>query len=207
MRYVLIFLTMLFMAGCANQVTVRAPQSLSTAVVTPQQPIVAPVAKVATAPPTELTAVVSPSPKDLDLEQVNCLSDAIYYEARGENEKGQAGVGYVVMNRVHSKKWPDTVCKVVYQCSHIKHHGRQSKQKVCQFGWASKKHRVNDAKAYAHAQDLARLVMLGFVHNPVGHCTYFHSTAERTLRGSRYALRIRIEHHLFYAYKDELASI
>jgi len=204
MRYVLILLAMLFMAGCATKETIRAPLSSSAAIVASQPTTVAPVVKTAPAPITELTATLLPPPKDLDNRQVACMADAIYYESRGEPEKGQEGVGYVVLNRVHSKKWPDTVCSVVYQCTRVSRH---SKRKVCQFGWASERHHVTDAKAYAHALDLARLVMLGFAPNPIGHCTYFHSTAERTPRGVKYALRKRIDHHVFYAYQDELAKL
>lgn len=46
---------------------------------------------------------------------VECLTQAIYYEARNESEEGQAAVAEVVMNRSRSGSYPRSVCAVVYQ--------------------------------------------------------------------------------------------
>lgn len=45
------------------------------------------------------------------------LALTIYGEARGEGKKGMRMVGEVVMNRVASPVYPNTVCGVVYQKS------------------------------------------------------------------------------------------
>lgn len=47
--------------------------------------------------------------------EVNCLAEAVYYEARSERLAGQKAVAEVVLNRVKSKHFPNTVCGVVYQ--------------------------------------------------------------------------------------------
>jgi len=39
----------------------------------------------------------------------------IFLEARGEPITGQYHVGAVILNRVHSEQYPDTVCEVVNQ--------------------------------------------------------------------------------------------
>ena len=44
-----------------------------------------------------------------------CLALAIYYEARSEPVGGQIMVAEVIMNRVESEHYPDTVCGVVWQ--------------------------------------------------------------------------------------------
>ena len=44
-----------------------------------------------------------------------CLAVAIYFEARGEPVDGQFAVGEVIMNRVKSEDYPDTVCDVVFE--------------------------------------------------------------------------------------------
>jgi spore germination cell wall hydrolase CwlJ-like protein len=49
-----------------------------------------------------------------DAEQ-DCLANAVYFEARGESIDGQLAVADVVLNRVASKKYPDTICEVVTQ--------------------------------------------------------------------------------------------
>ena len=46
---------------------------------------------------------------------VNLLARAIYGEARGEPYTGQVAVGAVIMNRVRSSKFPNTIAGVIYQ--------------------------------------------------------------------------------------------
>lgn len=46
---------------------------------------------------------------------VNLLAKAIYGEARGEPYTGQVAVGAVIMNRVKSSKFPNTIAGVIYQ--------------------------------------------------------------------------------------------
>lgn len=58
----------------------------------------------------------------------HCLAQAIYHEFRGEPEIGQWAVAAVVLNRVTSSRYPDSVCGVVFQ-------GAQS-GRACQFSFA-----------------------------------------------------------------------
>jgi spore germination cell wall hydrolase CwlJ-like protein len=51
----------------------------------------------------------------LAADERNCLATAIYHEARGESEDGQWAVANVIINRAFSKKYPSTICGVVYQ--------------------------------------------------------------------------------------------
>jgi len=44
-----------------------------------------------------------------------CLAQAIYHEARGEPREGQLAVANVIINRAFSKKYPQTICGVVFQ--------------------------------------------------------------------------------------------
>lgn len=46
---------------------------------------------------------------------IECLTQAIYYEARNESEEGQSAVAEVIMNRSRSGRYPQDVCQVVYQ--------------------------------------------------------------------------------------------
>ena len=51
-----------------------------------------------------------------DLE-CQSLAVAMYYEARGDGTKGMVGVANVVLNRLYSEKYPDTIVEVVHQPS------------------------------------------------------------------------------------------
>lgn len=60
--------------------------------------------------------------------ETGCLATAIYYEARSESELGQIAVAQVVLNRVTSRKYPNSICGVVYQNAHMSNR--------CQFSFA-----------------------------------------------------------------------
>jgi spore germination cell wall hydrolase CwlJ-like protein len=47
------------------------------------------------------------------LDEVMCLAQNIYFEARAESISGKAGVANVTKNRVEDSRWPDTYCGVV----------------------------------------------------------------------------------------------
>lgn len=51
---------------------------------------------------------------EIDSELV-CLAKVIVHEAGNQSEKGQLAVAQVVMNRLHSPKFPKTICSVVMQ--------------------------------------------------------------------------------------------
>lgn len=52
---------------------------------------------------------------DTKSKELRCLALNIYFEARGEAPEGQLAVALVSMNRVHSKRYPNSVCRVVWQ--------------------------------------------------------------------------------------------
>jgi spore germination cell wall hydrolase CwlJ-like protein len=59
--------------------------------------------------------------------EVDCLTKAIYFEARGESIVGQIAVGLVTINRKNSSLFPSTICKVISQV-----------KPVCQYSWYCK---------------------------------------------------------------------
>ena len=59
-----------------------------------------------------------------------CLAKNIYFEGRGESTIGQLAIGLVTLNRVKNKRFPQSICKVVWQ------KGRNRRDKlVAQFSW------------------------------------------------------------------------
>ena len=56
---------------------------------------------------------------------LDCLTAAVYYEARSEPLEGQEAVAQVVLNRVRNPAFPDSVCGTVYEGS--------SRETGCQF--------------------------------------------------------------------------
>jgi N-acetylmuramoyl-L-alanine amidase len=71
---------------------------------------------VADAQTSEPTVIATVKPIDTPASsQVDCLVKVMNHEAGGEGRQGQKAVGYVVMNRAKSGKFPNSVCGVVYQ--------------------------------------------------------------------------------------------
>jgi len=48
-------------------------------------------------------------------EDLDCLSEALYFEARGTNYEGERAVGEVILNRASDSRFPASVCGVVDQ--------------------------------------------------------------------------------------------
>ncbi len=53
--------------------------------------------------------------KKYTASELRYMTSIIYCEARGESYAGQKAVGIVVMNRVRSKEFPNSIKKVIYQ--------------------------------------------------------------------------------------------
>jgi hypothetical protein len=99
-----------------------------------------------------------------------CLADAVYFEARGEQPRGQMAVAQVVMNRVFSGFYPSTVCGVVYQNAH--------RYLACQFTFACDgiPDRITEPDAWELAKKIARDTLDGNVWLPeVGKATHYHA--------------------------------
>ncbi|HNR78000.1 MAG TPA: cell wall hydrolase, partial [Parvularculaceae bacterium] len=107
----------------------------------------------------------------LDEEERTCLAQAIYYEARGESQRGQIAVAEVIMNRVRSGYYPNSICGVVYQGSH--------RSTGCQFTFTcdgSLNHRPR-GRAWDRAQRVATAVMLGYTRPITQGATHYHTHA------------------------------
>lgn len=132
------------------------------------------------------------TPVNVPSDPVECLTQAIYYEARSEGEDGQAAVAEVVMNRSRSPSYPQDICKVVYQ--------RNSR--TCQFTFTCDgsigRGRVNLA-AWAQAEQIARRVYASGgrsllpAHSVNYHADYVRPTWSRRLERVR-----QIGAHVFY---------
>lgn len=61
------------------------------------------------------TSVTTTNSSSLSEAEINQLAKMIYAEARGESYTGQVAVGAVIMNRIESDLFPDTLEGVLYQ--------------------------------------------------------------------------------------------
>jgi len=99
-----------------------------------------------------------------------CLTDAIYFEARGEAVRGQIAVAQVVVNRAFSGYYPTTICGVVYQNS--------NRHLSCQFTFACDGIRdvVKEPDMWERARKIAKETLDGRLWLPeVGKSTHYHA--------------------------------
>lgn len=61
--------------------------------------------------------------------QLDCLTRNIYFEAGSEPFEGKIAVAQVTINRVNSDRYPDDICKVVFQKNVF------YDKVICQFSW------------------------------------------------------------------------
>ena len=100
-----------------------------------------------------------------------CLTEAVYFEARGEPLRGQQAVAQVVMNRVFSGYYPNNVCGVVFQ--------NASHYLACQFTFACEHKdlsRIEEPDMWAQAKHIARDELDGRIWlSDIGHATHYHA--------------------------------
>jgi spore germination cell wall hydrolase CwlJ-like protein len=127
--------------------------------------------------------------------EVKCLATAIYFEARGESEKGQIAVAQVVLNRLKNPAYPKTICSVVYQ--------NKDKRNRCQFSFACDgiPDRVSDKESWAKSQVLARRVLNDdrtLYMSSIGAATHYHATYVRPRWARSMKKMDKIGRHVFY---------
>jgi len=127
-------------------------------------------------------------------EAHNCLAEAIYYEARGESFTGQMAVADVVMNRVRSGVYPNSVCEVVLQGSHL--------ATGCQFTFTCDGSRAVRPRglAWDRAKLIASQVLMGF-SRPITHrATHYHTYEVAPVWSASLVETTRIGAHIFYRF-------
>ncbi len=141
----------------------------------------------------------------LDQAEFECMRANMYYEARNQrSDEAYIAVGYTVLNRVASKRYPDSICGVISQAR------RDSKgnpiRHKCQFSWycdgkpdVPNLNNVLERRAWERATELAAQVMRNEVDNPIGNATMYHATYVNPHWKRAYHKVATIETHIFYS--------
>lgn len=127
------------------------------------------------------------------LRSLQCLAEAIYYEARSESEDGQRAVAQVVLNRVRHPAYPGSVCGVVYQ-GPLRAGGGCQFTFTCDGSLAS----APGGPGWDRARRLAAEALAGYVHAPVGLATNYHTHQVLPDWAFRLAKATIIGNHIFY---------
>ncbi len=127
------------------------------------------------------------------LAEHRCLSEALYYEARGEGKPGQKAIAEVIFTRMRTGNYGHSICAVVYEGSNQPH---------CQFSFTCNgdlthpKQRV----AWMQAQQLAARILTGEepLRGVTGGATNFHAVSVEPDWSFELARTAQIGNHIFY---------
>lgn len=149
---------------------------------------------------TDAAAALDAMPKAVGGPQWSCLTEAIYFEARSETLRGQVAVAEVILNRVDSRKYPNSICKVVNQGA--------SKKNACQFSYNcdGKTEKMSERGARERAGKIARALMDGQARNLTGGATHYHATYVKPRWAKKLVKTAEIDSHIFYRYPIKVAS-
>ncbi|MFY2826174.1 cell wall hydrolase [Ruegeria sp. MALMAid1280] len=139
-------------------------------------------------------------PKAAGNEGFKCLAEALYFEARGESVRGQFAVAEVILNRVKSSRFPNSLCGVIKQGT--------GKKYQCQFTYTCDGHKevIREKKAYERVSKVARAAIDGVAKELTEGATHYHTTAVNPSWSRVYKETARIGVHIFYRHNYRTAS-
>ena len=131
--------------------------------------------------------------------QWRCLAEALYFEARGESVKGQFAVAEVIMNRVDSRYYPNSICGVIKQGTGRKY--------GCQFTYTCDgvKEVIANPQAFRRVGKVAALMAGGAPRQLTKGATHYHTTSVRPKWSRKFPRTATIGVHHFYRPRYEVS--
>ena len=133
-------------------------------------------------------------------KQWYCLTEALYFEARGESLRGQIAVAEVILNRVDSKLYPNTICGVIQQGQH--------RRNACQFSYNcdGKANRIGNKKVFDRLGKIAWSMIKGTPRKLTGQALYYHNTSVSPRWSRKFHRTAKIGSHIFYRRSIKLSK-
>jgi spore germination cell wall hydrolase CwlJ-like protein len=127
------------------------------------------------------------------LAEHRCLSEVMYFEARGEGEEGQRAIAEVVFHRMAHGDYGHSICAVVYEGAG--HSG-------CQFSFAcdGELAQPKEQEPWRETQILAARILTGEVRltDATGNATHFHAVSVTPDWSGDMERTVQIGNHVFY---------
>lgn len=127
---------------------------------------------------------------DIPDEELHCLAENIYHEARDQGVEGMQAVAFVTLNRVDHVNYPDSICGVVYDKN--------------QFSWTTgapviDSDNVIERRAWETALTIAYDVFSGKVDNTFYGVTHYHATYVSPEWSTAALAHTQVGDHIFYS--------
>lgn len=132
--------------------------------------------------------------------QTACLAEALYFEARGESIRGQFAVAEVILNRVDSPSFPNSICGVIHQGTGRKY--------ACQFTYTCDGYPevIREKSAFTTVSKVAAIMAKGGARPLTDGATYYHTRAVSPSWSRKFARTASIGVHHFYRRHTRLSS-
>ena len=135
----------------------------------------------------------------VEKQQVECLAQNIYYEAGYEPTQGQIAVAMVTLNRVHSGKYPKSICGTM----------AQKVEETCQFSWycddykrvqsESYRYTRREKEVFEHSRAVALYTYLNYKHiQDITKGALFFHTKDIKPKWVNVKATATIGNHIFY---------
>ncbi len=127
-------------------------------------------------------------------DEIACLALNIYFEARGEPDRGKFAVGHVVLNRVAGARFPDTICAVIRQGGEVRRHR-------CQFSWwcDGRSDKPRNKTEWRRSNEIALNVYWGRSTDPTEGAQWYHADYVSPSWRKDFKAGPKIGRHLFYS--------
>lgn len=131
---------------------------------------------------------------------LNCLAQAVYYEAASEGVDGGRAVAQVVLNRMRHPGYPASICGVVYQGA--------DRTTGCQFTFTCDGSllRTPLASLWARSRKIAEDALSGRVYAPIGHATHYHADYVLPYWADSLDKTAQIGRHIFYRLRSTMGD-
>ena len=154
------------------------------------------------------TPILEPEPEPetvadpaINQAELTCLAKNIYFESANESDLGKIAVAMVVLNRVNSPDFPNTICEVVHQPSR-----KAGSPKSCQFSWTcdGKPDKIRDSEKFQAIKSLSRDILKSrdTIVDIVDGALYYHAVYVQPKWAKYFEKVARIDTHIFYKNKD-----
>ena len=147
----------------------------------------------------ETVTLHKPQPKpEYSKNDIDCLAQNIYYEARNQSSLGQIAVAHVVLNRVKDEDFPATICGVVKQA---KFKDGKVIRHQCQFSWFcdGTNLKTRNQEAWSNAIRMAQQALkLYKVKDVTNGATFYHASYVRPSWSRKFIKVLRVDDHIFY---------
>ena len=136
------------------------------------------------------------------IKEIECMAINAYHEARSQSVAGQLATMHVVLNRVISNKFPNTICGVVTQGpTYVNWLGNEwPVRDKCQFSWYcdGMDDTAKDVESYKRIYDLAEYVTTAETYDYTEGATHYHADYVDPFWNKSFTKVTQIDSHIFY---------